>query len=313
MSTSSKPIICCGFTPCVQRIIEYKKVEKGAVNRAKKVTIGVGGKGANVARMVSQLGGKAELIEFTGGANGRILEQLLDAEGVGYRHIEVEGETRICQTLVEEGNPDTTELVEEMPAISSNDWKNVLELFHSLELSDTWSALSGKLPAGAPSDGYASLSEIIKDAGGKIIIDTQGEPLMLALVHQPEIVKINSHELKMATGCEDIIEGCRKLMELGAGSVFITRGKESAFYVDEFQNLEIFPPKIPAINPIGSGDAVTTGIAVGLNKGLSIEEALVQGMACGAANALNLLSGYLIPEDVERLKTEITVKNLSHG
>ena len=41
-----KPIICCGFTPCVQRIIEFEKVSKEAVNRALHVTIGVGGKGA---------------------------------------------------------------------------------------------------------------------------------------------------------------------------------------------------------------------------------------------------------------------------
>ncbi|QBG46674.1 hypothetical protein EGM51_04390 [Verrucomicrobia bacterium S94] len=308
MSSSSKPIICCGFTPCIQRIITFKKIEKGAVNRAESVTTGIGGKGANVARMVHQLGGCAELIEFIGGANGRQLEQLLDAEGVNYRHIEVEGETRICQTLVETGNPDSTELVEEMPPIIAKDWKKVLDLFRTLDRSGTWTTLSGKLPAGAPLDGYAEICRLVKNAGGKLIIDTQGEPLLQTLQHHPELIKINSHELTAVTGTDDIPAGCRKLIERGARAVFISRGKQSSFYFDAVRSLEIFPPEIRAINPIGSGDAVTAGLALAFNTGRSLKEALVQGMACGAANALNLISGYLIPEDVERLKNEIRVK-----
>jgi len=312
MSTLSKPIICCGFTPCVQRIVEFKKVEKGAVNRARKVTIGIGGKGANVARMVTQLGKPAELIEFAGGSNGKLLEELLDQEGVGFRHVQVEGETRICQTLLEEGNPDATELVEEMPPIFSKDWKNMLELFQSLELEGSIIAVSGKLPAGAPLDGYASICEMAHERKAKVIIDTQGEPLALALKHQPFLVKINEAELQEATGCEDILEGCSKLMELGAASVFITRGSRSSFFVDQVQRLDISSVNIDAVNPIGSGDAVTTGIAVALNEGQPIEEALKMGMACGAANALNLLSGYLIPEDVDRLRGEVQIEAIEN-
>ena len=137
MNVITKPIICCGFTPCVQRIIEFANVEKGVVNRAAKVTIGIGGKGANTARMIKQLGGKPTLIGFVGGANGMLLEHMLDEEDVGYRHVVVEGETRICQTLVETGNPETTELVEEMPPLSFDNWSHMLKLFQSLELSGT--------------------------------------------------------------------------------------------------------------------------------------------------------------------------------
>ncbi|MDZ8117462.1 1-phosphofructokinase family hexose kinase [Pontiella agarivorans] len=311
MSSSSKPIICCGFTPAIQRIITLKKIKKGAVNRAESVTIGIGGKGANVARMIHQLNGRAELIEFSGGKNGRLLEQLLNAEGIGYRHIEVDGETRICQTLVESGNPDTTELVEEMPPITSNDWKKALLLFQTLEHSGSWTALSGKLPAGAPTDGYAEICRIAKEAGGKLIVDTQGEPLMHTLQHHPDLVKINSRELADATGTDEISAGCRKLIERGAQAVFITRGRRPSLYVDALRSLEIDPPEIQAVNPTGSGDAVTAGLTLALNSGSSLKEALVQGTACGAANALNLLSGHLIPKDIERLKTKVRVKRIT--
>ena len=300
-----KPIICCGFTPCVQRILEFPKVEKGVVNRVVKVTIGIGGKGANTARMVKQQGERPILVGFVGGANGMLLEQMLDEEDVAYRHVVVEGETRVCQTLVEEGNPETTELVEEMPPLSSDNWEHMMKLFQSLELADAIVPISGKLPAGAPVGAYARICELVHERGGRVILDAPGEPLLLALEHEPFIVKINDVELLQTMGGDDLLEACRKLLMLGAQSVLITRGSRSAFFVEASQTLEIFPPRIKAVNPVGSGDAVTAGMAVSLNNGAVVSEALINGMACGGANALNLVSGMLKLEDVDRLRSEV--------
>jgi tagatose 6-phosphate kinase len=307
MNDLFKPIICCGFTPCIQRILEFKAVEKGVVNRASKVTIGIGGKGANTARMVQQLGGNPILVGFVGGENGALLEKMLDAEDVGYRHVVVEGETRICQTLVEQGNPEITELVEEMPPLSPDNWQHMMKLFESLDLADAVVPISGKLPAGAPVDAYAQICELVHEQGGRVILDAPGEPLLLALEHEPTVVKINDVELLATIGGDDLLHASATLLNLGACSVLITRGGKTAFYVDEVRTLEIVPPTIEAINPIGSGDAVTAGLAVELARGERVEDALITAMACGAANALSLISGSLNPEDVERLKSDVRI------
>jgi len=299
MNGSSKPIICCGFTPCIQRILEFKAVAKASVNRALRVSIGLGGKGANTARMVGQLGGTSELIGFAGGANGRLLEALLVQEGVAFRHVQTQGETRICQTLVEAGNPETTELVEEMPPITSAEWQEMVELFQSLDLSGRVVTLSGKLPAGAPVNAYAQVIEMAK--GSRVILDAPGEPLLRALRHNPFMVKINDVELFQTVGGNDLSEACCQLIKRGAQSVLITRGSRSSFFMDKIQSFEILPPHIDAVNPVGSGDAVTAGLAVELSRGRRISEAIRIGMACGASNALNLVSGQLNLADVERL------------
>jgi len=310
MNQSSKPIICCGFTPCVQRIVEYAHLNKNEVNRALRVTIGVGGKGANVARMATQLGGTPRLVGFAGGVNGRLLEEMLTQEGVAFEHVQVEGETRICQTLLEAGNPESTELVEEMPPISSKDWKRMMELFQSLELSGALVPIAGKLPAGAPVDAYAQLTELVAGQGGRVILDAPGEPLLLALEHKPFMVKINDAELLQTFGGDDLLGACGELIERGVQSVLITRGSRSSFFVDRFQTLEIFPPKIDAVNPVGSGDAVTAGMACELARGGDMAAAVAAGMACGAANALNLLSGLLKLEDVARLRAVVRVEKI---
>ncbi|HEY5653019.1 MAG TPA: 1-phosphofructokinase family hexose kinase [Pontiella sp.] len=305
MKNLSKPIICSGFTPCIQRILEFDVVRKGSVNRAKKITLGIGGKGANTARMIKQLGGIPVVVEFAGGANGKLLEQMLDEEGVAYRHVEVVGETRTCQTLIEPGNANSTELVEEMPPIEPADWERMIGLFESMSLSGHIVPVCGKLPIGAPPDAYAQLCRLVADKGGRVILDTFGIPLLKALESKPELVKINNTELLKSTGRDDPVLACGELMERGAQSVFITRGSRMSFYMDRSRILELFPPTIDAVNAIGSGDAVTAGIAVALNNGQDLEDALINGMACGAANALTLLSGYFHLEDVERLRSAI--------
>ena len=277
------------------------------MNRAVKVTISFGGKGANTARMVRQLGANPMLIEFVGGSNGRLLEEMLVSEEVVFRHVEVAGETRICQTLVEQDNPEPTELVEEMPPITSMDWKKMVELFQTLELEGAVVPVAGKLPAGAPVDAYALMTALVADAGGRVILDTLGEPLLQALEHQPFIVKINEEELLQTLGGGGLMAACHQVIERGAQSVLITRGSRSAIFVDRFQSLELFPPKIHALNPIGSGDAVTAGMAVALNDGRELSDALVYGMACGAANALSLCSGVLSLDDVKRLHPSVRV------
>ena len=306
--TSTKPLVCCGFTPCVQRILEYSKLEKGQVNRALRVSLGVGGKGANTARMVTQLGGSASLMGFAGGANGRLLEKMLRKEGVGFEHVEVSGETRICQTLLEAGNPEATELVEEMPAVSEDEWNRMVSLFHALNLSDSVVAISGKLPAGVPVDAYAQITGIVAAQDGTVVLDAPGEPLLLALKYKPKLVKINDVELLQTLGGGDIIAASQELMKRGAQSVLITRGSRTAYFLDATRGLEIVPPSIEAVNPVGSGDAVTAGMAVELSRGKTMDEALLTGMACGAANALNLLSGVLRLEEVNRLRAEVLMK-----
>lgn len=309
MNTSPKAIICCGFTPCIQRILEFGTIEKGVVNRASKVSIGIGGKGANTARMVGQLGGMAELAGFAGGANGRLLEKLLRREDVSFRHVQTGGETRICQTLVEAGDPETTELVEEMPPVTGGEWEQMLALFTSLDLSSVVT-VSGKLPVGMPVDAYAQITKMVAEQGGRLILDAPGEPLLLALEHRPFMVKINDVELLQTCGGEDLLAACRSLLRRGAQSVLITRGSRTAFFVSDAESVEIVPPEIAAVNPVGSGDAVTAGLAVELSRSLAVVEAVRTGMACGAANALNLVSGRIKLDDVERLRGSVSMREV---
>ena len=308
MKKENPSLLCCGFTPCIQRMLHFERFEKRAVNRAKRVETGVGGKGANTARVLRQLGADPLLAGFAGGANGDRLERMLADEGVRFRHVRTRGETRICQTLLERGDPETTELVEEMPPLAPQEWEEMIALLESWTLDGVVIA-AGKLPAGAPEEAYAWIAQKTARDGGRLLLDAPGLPLLNALKHAPALVKMNDSELFATLGREcDISEGCAELLERGAQAVLITRGGRSAFFVQPGQKLEIFPPRIQAVNPVGSGDAVSAGIAFEWLKRAGFAEALRTGMACGASNALHVHCGVVHPDEVAALREEVRIE-----
>jgi fructose-1-phosphate kinase PfkB-like protein len=52
-------------------------------------------------------------------------------------------------------------------------------------------------------------------------------------------------------------------------------------------------------------------MAMELNQGKDVSEAIITGMACGAANALNLVSGHLNPVDVAQLRDAVQVERIN--
>ena len=60
-----------------------------------------GGGGINVARVMTRLGGAAKVVFTAGGPNGRALEDLLAAEGIGGQAIHISGSTRQSFTVFE--------------------------------------------------------------------------------------------------------------------------------------------------------------------------------------------------------------------
>jgi 2-dehydro-3-deoxygluconokinase len=62
----------------------------------------------------------------------------------------------------------------------------------------------------------------------------------------------------------------------------MTKGDQMMRYSIDGNYAEINPPKVVAVDPVGSGDAFTGGVIAGLLSGLSVEQALEQGSICGA-------------------------------
>lgn len=298
---SAMKILCCGIFPALQRTLELKSLKPGAVNRVRAVTLSVGGKAANAACVLKTLGADPLLFGFAGGDSGAAIKHLLDDEGITHAFIETGAETRTSQTLLADDAADFTELVEEGPELPAKDWKALIKQFQTLKADRI--IFSGTLPAHAPQEIYA---ELIQAANGKpVILDTSGKPLLAALECQPALVKINAAELLKTMNSDNIEDAAQEMLAHGAGAVGITHGAKPSLLVTREKTVQFSIPKVKVVSTLGCGDSVNAGIAFALQKGSSLKEAFVFGLACGASNAMNRLPGVVNSEQIAALVPQI--------
>ncbi|HEX2971637.1 MAG TPA: 1-phosphofructokinase family hexose kinase [Tepidisphaeraceae bacterium] len=306
-------ILCLGTTPAVQRTMIFKQLTLNQVNRAVEVLETPAGKSINVAKILTILGEPALAIGFLGGDRGEQLRRDLDAAGVPHDFITVQANTRMCITVIDQASDVHTELVEEAPPVEQDAWNALLAKLPALIQKSRMVTMSGTLVPGAPQDLYAQCAHLAAQAGIPAIIDAQGPALLAALPAKPLLVKPNRAELAKTLGqsleTESALrDAMRHVHELGAANILITMGGDGALGFDGRSFFHIDPPKIDVVNTIGSGDSVTAGIAQAMLHGQSFQEACRLGIACGAANALTIVSGLVHVPDVQRLLPQVRIR-----
>ena len=290
-----KYALCLGLTPALQRTLVFDCLEVDEVNRARQVVESAAGKALNTARALATLGTPAQVAGFNGGETGRRVAAFLKAYGVEAGALTpVKAPTRICSTLIDRRSGTVTELVEEAPAPGAAAVKRFVR--ENLERASGASMLviSGTLPPFVADDFYVGFARSAARAGIPVVIDSHKAALVNVLFERPLLAKLNVRELE-ATLREPvnterrILRGMRDLMGMGARNVFVTQGGKPAYLLTQEGAWRYTPPETrQCVNPIGSGDCTTAGIAYALLKGKGLRAAVGYGLACGSANVETL-------------------------
>jgi 1-phosphofructokinase family hexose kinase len=288
-------ILCLGLTPALQRTLLFKSLEINEVNRALAVAVSAAGKSLNTARALASLGAECKVAGFNGGYNGELINRFLIEYGVDSALTAMSGETRICSTLLDQESGTVTELVEEAPEPSQTGIQSFVDDNVNLIKHCKMLVISGTLPPYAGDDFYCRFTSVARKTDVPVVIDSHKSALLSVLPDKPLMAKMNLRELEATFDCvvesdDQIEELLKRVLEQGARSVFMTHGRDDAWLVDENQTLKLTPPEINKhVNPIGSGDCTTAGIAYKLSSGCSLKEAAAFGLACGSANVETLL------------------------
>ncbi|GAB4467800.1 MAG: 1-phosphofructokinase family hexose kinase [Armatimonadaceae bacterium] len=310
-------ILCVGLTPTVQRTQWFTSLTPGAVNRARETRVTASGKGINVARVLTTLGGSAKLVQILGGRSGHYLAETLDAEGVPHHSVWAEDDapTRTCLTILPDDGP-ATELVEEAPPVSPHDVSLLAAACKTALLEARAVCCSGSLPAGAPETFYADLVREGRSLGIPVVVDGQKGPLREALREKPFLVKPNREEaaatlnLTVSGDAEaDARAAVRALTEAGAEWALVSMGKAGSLLGNGAELWRIVSPTVNAVNPIGSGDSLAAGFLYAhFEQSFTVPDAVVFGTACAAANCLTATSGVLRPDDVQQLISQVQLE-----
>lgn len=297
-------ILAAGLTPAWQQIVALRRLEVGEVNRATEVRWAASGKVLNVGAALHFLGADQQTLFVAGGANGRAAREELKHLGVSFTAVECAAPTRVCTTILDEENDRTTELVENSQPMEPA----ALERFRREYAEKAGQArvivLSGSLPEGTESDFYAGL---MRGSAARHVLDVRGPELLEALPLKPSVVKPNREELEKTLGRDVSNEGelraaMGEIVERGAEWIVVSQGGGPLLAMSKDESLRFHPPRdVDCVNPIGCGDCLAAGIALGLEEGMDAPEAIRLGMGAAAENAAMLLPARLDREWTERL------------
>jgi 1-phosphofructokinase len=285
---------------------------RGQVHRVASVTSQAGGKGVNISRAAVSADIPSIAVVPAHKDDPFVLELL--TAGIDCRPVRPAGDVRVNLTITE---PDGTTTKLNSPGAQVLPLH--LELMAQAVLVRaaiaSWTVLAGSLPAGAPPDFYAQLVRRLREAGGRVAVDTSDAPLQ-ALVAAlpgaaPDLMKPNGDELASFTGRDPAAlesdpsataEAARQLIDRGVGAVLATLGGNGAVLVTAEGAWHATPPPTTVVSTVGAGDSSLFGYLLGDIRGLAAPDRLALAVAYGSAAAG--LPGTTIPQP-SQLRTEL--------
>jgi 1-phosphofructokinase family hexose kinase len=306
-------ILCVTPNVAIDRTLSVSGFAAGGVWRAQAARAAAGGKGLNVARALLGLGRSMCCAGLLGGAAGRQVAALADAEGLPARWTWIEGETRTSVIVVGDGG-ETTVINEPGPMLSEREWGRFIVDVADAASEAATVCISGSLPPGSPTGGLARLIAAAAGAGDRPLwLDTSGAALAEAVAAAPPGIKINAEEAGALLGRRvrdpaEALTAARDIRRRRSDRVAITMGAEGAVLASGGGDWYASAPRIDAVNPVGSGDCFLAGLVAGLADGRGEAEALRLATACGAANAMTSRAGAIEPADLARLLERTRVR-----
>jgi 1-phosphofructokinase family hexose kinase len=301
------------FNSSIDYTFYLSRVRYDDINRIEEERVDAGGKGLNVARMLTVLGCCCEALTFLGGSNGNTLKTLLDNENVRYRYVPAKGNVRNIFNFFDSEKNRVLRFNEKGPQVSRKEEAAFFRLLKDTRLKkgDVVS-ISGSIPPGMNKNVYKNIIEEVRGRGIFTVLDADGEVLKKGINGKPDVIKPNLWELERASGTKitslKILEKVlRNLMDKGVSEVLLTLGERGAVLFSEDEFLYARAPSVKILSTIGCGDTFLAGFLYCFSRGETSERSLRTAVACGTAKAA--VKGTEMPDrnDVMRIYPKVKV------
>ena len=116
----------------------------------------------------------------------------------------------------------------------------------------------------------------------KLWSEDQARKALEPLAKDVELLIGGEDEYQVVFGQVEPKQILAEVNKRGCKIAVMTKGDQKMRFSIDGNYEEITPPKVVAVDPVGSGDAFTGGVIAGLLSGMSTTQALEQGSICGA-------------------------------
>jgi 1-phosphofructokinase family hexose kinase len=302
-------IITVTLNAAMDKTLEVPSFTPGRRHRTVDQTTMPGGKGVNIARSIKRLGQPVIATGLAGGATGTRIVEALNDESILNDFVRIFDESRTNTAVLDPTTGLQTEINERGPAVSAQELELFREKLLYLAQGASICVFAGSLPRGVNQDVYYSLIRDVRRLGVTTMIDSDGEPLRLAMRAEPDLVSPNELEAEELVGHEfnDVDDRASAVLEMtrqGAREAIMTVPDGCYARIFEGSSPRVYRVRIEeqeARSAVGSGDAFLAGYVAARYGDQSPLDCLRFGVACGAESTHHFGAGILDPAQVERL------------
>jgi 6-phosphofructokinase 2 len=309
-----KPIVSLSLNPAIDLTYEITDLKHDQKTRAITTSYDPGGTGINVGRALEKLNANSQTCCITSGIMGEFLGAMLKQELSRVYVLQVEGETRINTTILQQIPLRQYQINATGSVLNARQLDKLIIKFLQF-CGQGIGILTGSLPPGTPDDTYCKINRELQKQGGCAIIDAPVEVMKKALDSNPFLIKPNLHELellrkKKLSSIERIAAEARLIVRKGTNCVCVSLGEKGAILTNQENSYYCIAPEISIHSTVGAGDSLVAGLAYGFAAHKTPEQALKFAVACGAGTAAQSGTQLFNTEEIELLTTRIKVNTL---
>lgn len=298
------------LNPAIDMLTKVENFELGKLNRTGESDYVVGGKGINISLLLNNIGKESKALGFIAGFTGYFIKEELKKKGIKSNFVETRGFTRINIKLTTE---QETEINSQSSKVGKENIKEFLDTLEELSDNDTV-FLSGNIIPGMDSDDFATIAKKVREKGAKLVVDSNKDMVLDTLKYKPFIIKPNEFELGEMFGVkisntEEIAKYAKKLQEMGAESVLVSRGSKGAIlFTNEGDVFTANTATGKVISTIAAGDSMLAMFVAKYDETGDYRLSLQYASAAGGATSFS--AGVGKKKLIDELLSQINVDKM---
>ncbi|VFP83134.1 1-phosphofructokinase [Candidatus Erwinia haradaeae] len=264
----NKRVATITFNPAYDLVGYTSDLQYGHINVVNTLGLHAGGKGINVAKILTSLGVDVTVFGFLGKENQEAFKSLFINTGIIDRFRMVEGHTRINVKLTTQQGK-LTELNFSGFKITKNEWEDFATESFTFFSQFDMICVSGSLPEGLLISSFSEWMQQLCRSCPFIVFDSSRDALVAGIHTKPSLIKPNRHELEIWANrhlptIKDVIATAYTLHHQGIEHVVVSLGDEGAIWINSNGAWIAKPPSCNVISTVGAGDAMVGGLMYGL-------------------------------------------------
>lgn len=311
---SQPAIVSLSLNPAIDLTYEIDELKHDQKSRSITSYYDPGGTGINVGRALDKLKANAYTCCVTAGKMGEFLSVMLQQELKNVYTLQIEGETRINTTILQQSPHRQYEINAAGPLLTPDQLDKISSQFLTL-CGQSIGILTGTLPPGVLDSVYNDMTTELHEQGGRCIVDAPVAILKKTLNSNPFLIKPNLHELevlldKTLESIEEIAAESRLIVQQGVTHVCVSLGEKGAILVGPNNSYYCPAPNIKLHSTVGAGDAMLAGLAHAFSQNKKPEEVLKLAVCCGAGTAKKPGTQLFDAAELDSLTSQTSVKIL---